>query len=297
MAQPNMTLRHLPLLLLSLTTSSSAWACATCGAGDPSISVVGSEKPTAGTVRFTVEASYRYAASAAPQGGVWLSDRLALTPGVAWTVDRRVVLTATIPLVMASERTPNLAWGRGYGLGDSTLGARVVALRKDGAFDHLGGVSLGLELPTGVRIKQDGVPTSEHTQPGTGAWSPTAGLWYGGYGSFASVFASVTGRYTSPGWDARRPGSGVLATVSTQIQPIPEVAPRVSVDGRWLDSDRVDGMPMPGTGGWLLQLTPGAAFSPGQDVVLTLAVGVPVLQVGYEDREGLSPRLGVSVEL
>jgi hypothetical protein len=292
-----MHLRHLPPLLLSLATSSSAWACAACGAGDPSIAVVGSEKPQAGTVRFTVEASYRYAAAAAHPEGVWLSDRLALTPGVAWTAHRRVVLTATVPLVMASERSPSLAWGRGFGLGDSTLGARVVALRTDGPFEHLGGVSMGLELPTGVRVKQDGAPTSEHTQPGTGAWSPTAGLWYGGYGSFASVFASVTGRYSSPGWDAHRPGSGVLATVAAQLQPIPEVAPRLSLDTRWLDADRVDGAPMPGTGGWLVQVTPGAAFSPGRDVVLTLAVGIPVLQAGYDDREGVSPRLGVSVEL
>lgn len=291
-------MRHLPLLLLlPLATPSSAWACSTCGAGDPSISVVGSEKPQQGAVRFTVEASYRYTAAAAPLGGVWITDRLALTPGVAWTAHRRLILTATVPLVMASERSPSLAWGRGFGLGDSTLGARVVALRKDGPFDHLGGVSAGLELPTAIRVRREGAPTSEHTQTGTGAWTPTVGLWYGGYGSFASVFASVIGRCSSPGWDTLRPGSGVTATVSAQVQPIPEVAPRLSVDARWLDVDRMEGMPMDGTGGWLLQLTPAAAFSPGRDVVLNLSVGIPVLQVGYVEREGLSPRLGVSLVL
>lgn len=288
--------RTLPVLLLPLATPSSAWACAACGAGDPSIAVVGSEKPESGTVRLTTEASYRYAAATVGDG-VWLSGRLALTPGVAWTVHSRVILTATLPLVMASERSPSLAWGRGFGLGDATLGTRVVALRNDGPFDHLGGFSVGLELPTGPRVRHDGAPTSEHTQTGTGAWSPSVGVWYGGYGSFASVFTSVIGRYSSPGWDGVRSGSGVLATISAQVQPIPEVAPRLSLDTRWLDADRVDGAPVHGTGGWLVQVTPGAAFSPGREVVLTIALGIPVLQVGYDDREGVSPRLGVSVEL
>lgn len=287
----------LTCLLLSLAPASAAMACTTCGAGDPSIPVVGMEKPQKGVVRFAVEASYRTTATAAPQGGVWLDDRLALTPGVAWTADKRVILTATLPLVMASERSPSLARERGFGLGDAALGARLVALRHDGTVDHLGGASVGLELPTAVRVRKDGQPTSAHTQTGTGAWTPTVGLWYGAYGRVGSCYASVTGRFSTTGWDAMRPGSGVLTTVVAQVQPIPEVAPRLSVDSRWLDVDRSAGEPVPGTGGWLLQLSPGAAFSPGRDVVLSLAVSIPVFQAGYDEREGVSPRLGVSVAL
>lgn len=291
-------MRPLPsLLLLHLAIPSPAWACATCGAGDPSIVVVGSEKPRQGDLRFTTEASYRYTTWADDTGGRWFDDHLALTPSVAWTVDRRVILTASLPLAMSSERAPNLAWGRGFGLGDASLGARVVALRQDGKVDHLGGVSVGLELPTAPRIRHDGVPAGEHMQTGSGAWTPTAGLWYGAYGRGGALYVSAIGRYSTRGWEGMRPGAGVLATVSGQLQPIPEVAPRLSVDARWLDADHEDGMAVDGTGGWLLQLTPGAAFSPGRDVVLTVAVGLPVFQAGYDEREGVSPRLGVGVAL
>lgn len=284
------------LLAVQIATTSSAWACATCEAGDPSIAIVGAERPTRGAIRVYTEASYRYV-HRIDGGATWFDNRVSLVPSVAWTVHPRVVLTVALPLAMASERAPNLGWQRGLGLGDATLSARIVALRAEGRSANLGGLSVGMELPTALRVRHDGAPAAEHTQLGDGAWTPTLGLWHGLYGKVLTVFTSVNARFSSVGWDAVQPGPGVLATVAAQVQPVPEVAPRLSVDYRWLDADRVAGTRDPHSGGSLLQLSPGLSVRPGGDVVITASLGVPVFQDTRLEREGLSPRVGVSVDL
>ena len=58
----------------ALLPGAAAHACASCGAGDPSLAVMGTEKPVAGRVRLSSEVAYRYARTPVPSGGGWFMD-------------------------------------------------------------------------------------------------------------------------------------------------------------------------------------------------------------------------------
>lgn len=293
------------LLTQLVLLASPAWACPECAAGDPTLAVVGTERPTAGQVRLATDVTWRGTREAAPDG-TWHGDDLRLGLGVAWAPHDRVILTASLPFGTRSYTSPSLASERGIGLGDMTVGTRVVAVRVDQGDDaHLAGLSAGLELPTALRVRRDGTPASEDVQLGSGAWTPTAGLWYGLWWRSLHVFTSANGRVSAGGWDGHRPGAGGTGTVTVQVQPIPEVAPRLGFDvrGTLPDRDVSADEDLPGTGGWLLQVTPGLAVAPGRGVLLLAQVGVPVFQsvagvpAGAGERELPSPRLGVSLDL
>ena len=284
------------ITLLTLPALSRAWACSACACGDPTLTVVGVDKPFKGRVRLSTEGRYRYEVTPA-EAGTWHSDEVRLDTSVSWAVSNRVVLAATVPVLSTGLQAPNLAWQRGTGLGDIALRARFVTFRsKDQR--HLGGVSTGVEMPTAPRFYVDGAAIVDEAQPGTGAWTPELGLWYGGYLGMWSVYTSITGRISAGGFDGRAPGAAGLATVAAQVQPHDKVAVRLSVDGRLQDPDRVQDLVDPDSGGWLVQTVPSLVFSPGMDVLLTLGVAIPLASdLGGGGVEGMSPFLGVVVDL
>lgn len=285
------------LLTLTLAAPVSALACATCACGDPTLTVMGVDKPYATRVRLALTTSYRSERTPSTTGGAYVEDEGRAQLEVSWAPHDRVVLAAALPFVTAGARTPNLAWSRGFGLGDGAVRLRVVAVR-DRAGRHLAGLSTGLTLPTGPRLVRDGVPVPLDAQPGSGAWTPEGGLWYSWFGGPWSVFTSATARGSSRGFEARQPGAAVLGTVAAQWQPHSVVAARLSADARWADPDRTPDGPDASTGGWLVQLTPGLVVAPATDVLLVAGLGVPVAQrQGADTTEGLAPFLGVTVDL
>ena len=286
------------LILLALSlTSPPAHACASCACGDPTLTTVGLDKPFQGRVRLSLEGGWR-GERWSDDVGAWMSDEGRLVAGVSWSARDWLVLSVQLPMLARSLRGPDLSLRQGWGLGDTALRARMVAYRSPRE-RHLFGLGVGLGLPTSVRLRDvDGTPVHHDAQPGTGAWSPEASLWYGGFFGPWTLLTRVTGRYASPGFDDLRPGSLGLATLAVQAAPIPEVAARLGLDARVADADRRDGVPEPHTGGAVLAVTPGLLFTPVTDLIFTLSVQLPVLSsLRGAPREMVAPSLGVVLDL
>ncbi|MCB9663043.1 MAG: transporter [Alphaproteobacteria bacterium] len=281
-------------LALAWVLGHPAWACATCAAGDPTLTSMGLEKPTAGRVRLASQVAYRWER----EQDEAVVDQIRGELAVSWTAARWVVLSGTVPLVTQARRPGDLSEQRGTGLGDAELRARFV-VGTSRLRSHLGGLVAGLELPTGAAIRrEDGSLASKDVQVGAGAVTPVFGGWYGGFHGAWSSFASATLRSSTIGFEGRRPGVAGLATVAVQWQPHHVVAPRLAVDARVSAADAMDEIAEPDTGGWLVQLTPALLLSPSPDWLVQLAVPVPVAQGGSEGtREGVGATLAVVVDL
>lgn len=83
------------LVLALLAFAMDARACSTCTVGDPTLTVMGAEQPTAGRLRFS--SSLRWRRERVEQGHRLVERRLEL--GVAWSPIARVTLSVGVPIV------------------------------------------------------------------------------------------------------------------------------------------------------------------------------------------------------
>src|SRR5262249_28399770 len=143
-----------------------ALACASCGCGDPTLTVMGSETPFAGRIRASLEARTADAVvGAGADREVTRDSRVDL--GFSSAPLDRLVLAAGLPLVMRSTQAADLPGESAIGPGDLELSARFVLLRdRPLAPRHLLSVVAGAGLPTGLQT--GGMDVT----PGSGAFVP-----------------------------------------------------------------------------------------------------------------------------
>lgn len=284
-------------MLALLVATTVAHACAACACGDPTLTTMGVEKPFAGRVRLGSTVQARWETQPVVRGVQRWADEARLELAATWAPADWVIGSLVVPLVTAAEHGTDRSERRGTGLGDVEVQTRFVVVR-DRTRRHLAGPTAGLALPTTTPVYDEAALAPLDAQPGTGAWAPSLGVWYGGFLGAWSVFASTAVRTSTTGWGGLRPGLAALGTVATQWQPHPVVAARVGVDVRAATPDRIDERIDPSTGGWVVQATPALTVAPTTDVLLLASVGVPVAQaLGDGATEGPTVRVGVIVDL
>jgi hypothetical protein len=285
----------LAVLLLALPPA-TAWACAACACGDPTLTVMGAEQPFHGRRRFSAELLYRTDGVGAQGAPEWVDlQQLRLTLGLAYAPLDWLMVSGSVPLVLQDSFT---AAGRAQAmaLGDSQLSAKAYVFR-DRAFgpSHLVGLLVGAKLPTGS-------PPHEHSGPvdadlhSTGSWDAALGVSYAFFQGDLSAYASATLSVPLLLGDVVRPGRSLRATVAGQWQLWPQLALRAGgdlrADGRTFNSGVLDEH----SGGTVVFATGEAIYSPRTDLVLVASARVPVLNLLHGiHREG--PFLGLSVVL
>jgi len=287
-------------VLTAFTLAEDAWACASCACGDPTIAAMGTEQPMPGRVRLSLVAGWREERTPSQTAEVpFQADEIRFDLTAAGAIGDRVWLSGTLPVLSRGIVDTNLERARSVGWGDAELRARVVLFRPKGPRPrHQFGLSTGLVVPTALRVREAGDVADDDLQPGAGAISPMLGLFHGWTRGMWSGFSSLTGRVSFLGWDQRTPGPVGLISTAVQVQPIPEVSPRLQLDGRLSATHRIDGEPEGIGGGWMVAVTPSLWMSPTRAVTLFVEVRVPVaqrLQAGA--RETVHPSAGVAVEL
>lgn len=288
------------LLLAGLTLPGVARACATCACGDPTIFAMGAERPVPGQVRLSVIGGWRGEQTPAPIGDLARrTDEFRFDLTAAGTIGRRLWLSGTLPILSRGLREPNLSSARSMGWGDAELRARVVLYADAGPTPvHHFGLSGGLIAPTALRVREAGEWASDDLQPGTGALSPLLGLWHLWQRGLWSGFSSLTGRVSAFGFEQRTPGPVGLASTALQIQPIPELAPRLQLDARLSATNQLAGEPEGIGGGFLFAVSPGLLVSPVRSVAIYAEVRIPVFQqLEAGARETAQPVVGVAFDL
>ncbi|HEY1076738.1 MAG TPA: hypothetical protein VGE51_08610 [Fontimonas sp.] len=275
-----------------------ALACSTCKCGDYTITLLGTEKPYAGRIRFAADTLFR---SETVGSGVTEqeTEERRLTLGLAYSFSENLTLTLQVPFVNKTLDSASLAAQEAEGLGDIDLGARWV-LYRDGAVSgrHLAGLNAGLRLPTAEQVEDgNGQRLDIDVQPDAGATVPSVGGWYGYYRF--PWFASVSANYFlyEEGHQNFRGGDVALVSALAQYGITTSVALQLGLDTRHSEKNEFSGVADPDSGGLLTMAFVGAAVRLGDDLLLHAGVQLPLIEnLNGEQDEGNSLRLGIGYD-
>jgi hypothetical protein len=274
------------LALAFAAAADAARACSVCSRGDP-LAPAAEGHGEGGDLRVALDAEMLSMRSATPGIATMHDDldqyTLKLTGVYSPAPSLNVVVS--VPLVrkrmtmehgggvtfVASDRT---------GVGDVEVGGRwffweslnVRARMRQGL-----AVMAGTSLPTGPSDAHPvlGLPNAQHEQIGTGAFGPYAGLSYRLQRDPWAVLLSVSGRTHTANAEGYRYGGALLWTAQGQWTPAAWLALGLGVDGHDGGRDRLDGAPVPSTGGTVLWASPSAYVNVYQKLWMTLRAQVP----------------------
>ena len=271
--------RQLILIAAILLASPVVRACASCGCGDPTLTAMGVEKPFANRLRFSLEE--RFSGDSAGNAD-YLEETWTLRSSLtaSFSPNDRFTIAALVPLMSIWTSVAGSAYQNVTGLGDSELMARAILWRERAwSPRHLISLMGGIKIPTAPRgYYASGYPAPDDVQPGSGSWDPFVGLGYHWFTSdLFSTFASLSYRYTTPGWHDYRRGESVGGTAGLQLQPSGRVAFAVSLDYRWAAADQLaSGGVVANSGGSMLAITPSIGVAPIPDWLIVLSAQLHV---------------------
>lgn len=263
---------------------SRAMACASCGCGDPTLTVMGAEQPFTGRLRFSSQLRYRWD----QLGGSDSAEihEVQLTVSGAWAPADWVMLSVAMPLVFRDVQWANLGHASVLGPGDADIRGRFVLLRdRTFAPSHMLGVTAGVLLPTSVdQHAPDGTLLPYEAQTGMGAVAPLAGVYYQHFADPWSVFASATVTLPFAPRYSEAPGPSLLGSLALQYRFDTMFTLRGAVDARFDAPGTEDGVMDPQSEELTLFLSPDLLWSPATDVTVVMGVRVPVVQVSESGR-------------
>lgn len=277
------------LSLLACLHVEPVLACATCLAGDPTITTMGTEKPFAGRLRGSVEYLARGERVGMPAVNEHEIDEQRITYSVSYASSEQWIFAASVPLITKEVTRFDLSREQGSGVGDTDLSARRYIGRSDEMpARDLWGVQVGVRVPTSSEQTSSGVAIDFDAQPGAGATIPNLGIWYGHFRMPWFFYASAGYQHAiDTGYQGYRGGDALLLTGHAQYALDFHVALRFSLDARWRGQDRYFGITDADSGGMLIMATPGLAWTPLTDLVISTSYQVPAVEHlrGRQDEE------------
>lgn len=265
-----------PLVALAaaivLFASPAARACSTCKCGDPTITLLGSEKAFSGRTRIGLDYLWRDETAGSDISRTRVDEqRLTLGVAISPTPDWTFALQA--PLVEKTLQLPSLENQQSRGWGDVDLNARYTVWRSGPmSGSHLAGLRLGARLPSAETLRDvNGTPLSIDVQPDAGALALQAGGWYA-FHRFP-WFASASAVYSQFG-DGNQdfdPGNAVNLGAFVQYALNFRAALIAGIDARHAQSNRENNTTVLNTGGNLLMARLGTAWRIGNELVISLA--------------------------
>jgi hypothetical protein len=267
-------------LVAFLLAARAAPACGVCGASDPTLTVVGSERSFS---RLRISADLR--AGSGRVADVSLSEQR-LDLSVAYAPFSELVISLAAPVLRREthlERAP-----RGTSMadvaivaGDVELRARyIVKVMKRGDAVHRFGLQGGVKLPT-APLQEDaqGRPLSPDLQPGMGGVTPFAGAFYGMFEAPWSVSASAAYYLPFAVRDGAHAGDSFRTTTAIQLEAARRIAGRLGFNMRVESTGEVNGGVDPNSGGFVGYLSTELAATPVADLHLTVGAYFPVVQL------------------
>lgn len=241
----------LSALVVATLAPRLALACSACGCGDTGLSNLGLQFAQRGQWRATFEFRSTGQTTGVANDPTEFSDekerRSALI--VAYAPSASLVARAVVPGVRRSILDGDTGLtDKATSLGDAELQLRYDVLKS---VTHTSSITLtaigGVGVPSGANdIREAGVRLDEHVQPGTGAWSGTAGLALTYSEAKAWLYGSLTAKTFGANGHDFTYGRGVLLTTEMGRHVTPRLSALIGLAGRSSRRDRDVSMAMAG---------------------------------------------------
>jgi hypothetical protein len=261
-------------------TPRAAHACATCEAGDPTLTVAGAELPFAGRLRSALELRRRTDSIGRPGLDETQFSELRAEFSTVWAPAESLVLMVQVPILYRDVHDASLARSQAWGLGDIELRVKWFIFR-DRAFAPrwLLAWIAGAKLPVAPWHRDArGERLPLEAQPGSGSLDLVAG-------PSLSFFSGALSVYLGAQWSeplATRapldPGSSLRGSLALQYQLATWAAVRAAADGRWARASHESGERDPNSGGYLLLAGADALLSPSGESSVLLGFRLPAYQ-------------------
>jgi len=289
--------------LLAVALASPARACSQCMCGMPfPADALGGVVPM--QVRYGFEERYLSKANALDEEPGTEREREHRVSGfVLWRATNRLALLGRLPYnVKKIEETPlgaETTTEKAKGLGDAELSALVGLAHTNGARPTVLGLVLVVAAPTGSNGLRNsaGERLDAHLQPGTGAWSGTAGLNVAVTLGGSIIDASVLGRANGTNSHDYRYGDVLLFNAGYTSPARRGVRLLAQVNGRSAERDQIeDGTVGVNTGGTVVYLSPGARWQTGSGIDVEGVIQIPVVENLFgEQDEHATARIALSL--
>ena len=291
------------LSVLAVTTASEARACSQCICGTPfPAEALGGIVPM--QFRYGLEERYLSKSNALDEEpGTELEREHRISGYALWRAGDRLAMLGRLPYNLKEiESSP--AGGApttetSQGLGDAELSGLVGLARTNGTRPIALGMVLSVIAPTGSSDVKDalGQRLDAHLQPGTGAWSGSAGLDLVVTLGSSLVDANVVGRVNGTNAHDYRYGNVLLFNAGYTSSARRGLRLVAQINGRSAERDQLeDGTAGEHTGGTVVYLSPGVRWQTGVGLDLEGMVQIPVVEnlFGVQD-EHVTGRVGLSM--
>ena len=301
----HLPLLFVPLLLLVYPDRGSAQLCCTTG----STSTATYELGVSPSKSFSISLGHEYNdLEGAFRGRSRIDDPLGRTGTVqAYTlrahygVSRRWGVSLSIPYLLREQDFGRLGKFSGNGLGDMSFILKYSLQQLNIASLSEIAVGAGVKAPTGATNVSDGAFTlSYDLQPGTGTWDGL--LWVYSYRSFLpspwsgsiSALAKISGSDTRGGsrFDY---ADELLYSLVVNRRISGETQVSVRLRGRTAEQDRIDGFPVPGTGGTVVFFAPSFLWAPVKLMSIEAGIDLPVFFSVMDTQQALQFRTFIGV--
>lgn len=271
-------------LLLGLALAGAmplSWACSTCKCGDYTITLMGSEKPYADRLRFSVDYLSRAETAGEPGVDEQVTNEDRYSFGASYAFSRELSLAVRIPYVHKTVESVGGTKQEASGLGDIDVVSRIVLYREKTALPrHLAGLLIGARLPTARQVKDNnGQLLDIDVQPDARAFAPSLGAWYGYYDFPVFVSASTNylfyGRRGAQNFAA---GDAFTASLTGQYAFFQDWAAQLGLDLRASEKNQFSGVDDPDSGGLLGVLNLGLSRRVFGELLINIGTQIPIIK-------------------
>lgn len=280
------------LIILLIVFTNNLWACSSCLSGDPTLTLMGTEKGYKGRFRMGLDILTRSEEVGIQGFNLKELEETRFTLGLAYSFSERITLSARIPYLSKKLTLPNLSEQKADGLGDIEINTKFFFYNeKDHRHKHLYGFSLGARLPTASEQENLDIDV----QLGTGSFIPTIGAWYGYYNYPWFFYTSANFHITAnEGFQDFKAGNALVNTFQVQYAFNPKFALSLALDTRYSVKDKYANVKDDDSGGLIGFLTPGLVFNIKEDLIFNAVIQIPVIDnLNGEHEEKAVYQLGI----
>jgi len=266
--------------------------------GDPTLTLMGTEKPFAGRLRMSLDYFSRDEEIGVEGVNKEIIDDQRIRLDFAYAPSRRIMLGLRIPYVNRTLESFNLETQESKALGDVRLTAKFFLQEKDSFQTHMYGLLAGVRLPTADEQSSNGVPLDFDVQPGIGAGVVNAGAWYSYFNFPWLGFLSGTYHYMpNEGFQGFKAGDALVTSLGVQYATDFNYAFQLSFDSRYSQKDTFFDIEDPDSGGYIGYLSPGFVYSIKTDLLFFANIKLPVVEnLNGNHEEGSIFNFGVTYD-